>query len=171
MENVTDEVIVVPWELERDLPRNQRNLVKALAARPKGIFTFELFKLLGNKNPSSSRFSSRDELKKYGLEIEVEKWADVVQSHWILRKIQPDIINEITKVQEKSPLKIGDKIWYLCCPIINDLISVDGIQVAAFNIDNKEDLNFIINNVTYYTSLKEAYTKKEKMSARFALSE
>jgi hypothetical protein len=71
MEDMND-VIVLPWELERDLPKDQRNLAKILCDHPEGVYSHELFKLMGNKNPSSMDWKfianpGREELRVCGL--------------------------------------------------------------------------------------------------------
>lgn len=131
MEN-TNEVIVVPWELQRDLPKNQRNLVMILAGRPEGIYSYELFELLGHKNPSSARHAARAELQKHGLEIYCEQWARGAESLWILRKLEKKHEQEVEVIQEKKRFNVGDVVWFVTCNFNESRIR-DGLYVININ--------------------------------------
>jgi hypothetical protein len=89
MEAQTNTTIFLPESLLKNLSYNQKLIIEALASKPEGILSRALTHKTGVSNKSDTiKFSVRQFLAKYELEVHTERVPEKKQWLWVLRPLE-----------------------------------------------------------------------------------
>ncbi|MDI9819859.1 MULTISPECIES: hypothetical protein [unclassified Legionella] len=91
VKNKNQDEIQLPESLLKKLSYNQKLIIEALAKKPEGMLSRHLSHRTGVSNKSDTiKFSVRELLAKYELEIHTERVPKKKQWLWVLRPIKQE---------------------------------------------------------------------------------